>query len=414
MKLVKKLTPKVESQYLDSIELQNFRSHSNSTFKLSPGMNVILGESGNGKSDVIRSARLIAFNRPSGFRYKSWSADESDVTKVIFRKGSKSISRLRASKKINKYMVNDESYNALGTSVPIEVSNALGLSEINIQTQFEKFFLLQNTPGEVARKLNEVIGLDIIDESLSKINSIVSIASSEVTKIQSDIDTNTEKLKQYKDLSEIEELVNELDSLKIKYDDSINDAMRLESILEELDDISEELSLLPNIEKIEKEVSCIKSLYQDWLNTDIEEQRLNVLVTNAGNTKSRLAKIDVLLESEKDLILLKQLNNDCLEVNEQIERLDYLIKDLKVTQHKISKSNILLRSEKDVNELIVMQEELNLYSESTNKLDTMIRQAKTHAVRIKNTSSEISTFESKEKELKKIMKICPTCGEKFK
>src|SRR5207253_3096865 len=56
---------------------------------------------------------------------------------------------------------------------PGEVQDLLRVSSINFQQQGDPWFLLSDTAGEVSRKLNSIVDLDIIDKTISNITSEV-------------------------------------------------------------------------------------------------------------------------------------------------------------------------------------------------------------------------------------------------
>jgi chromosome segregation ATPase len=57
--------------------------------------------------------------------------------------------------------------------VPDEVSFLHNMDEENIQSQDQSYFLLNLSPGKVAKKLNKVAGLEQMDKALKEINSMV-------------------------------------------------------------------------------------------------------------------------------------------------------------------------------------------------------------------------------------------------
>jgi len=57
---------------LKTLRGENFQSWRELLMTLSPGVNVIVGESDAGKSAIMRMLRLLITNRPSGDAYRSW------------------------------------------------------------------------------------------------------------------------------------------------------------------------------------------------------------------------------------------------------------------------------------------------------------------------------------------------------
>src|SRR6056297_1755712 len=183
---------------IKSLKIKNFESWKNVKLDFVPGINVIIGESDEGKSGLIRAIKLNTFNQPKGFGYRSdFLSDNKDITSVEIEYDSKDkIKRQRNLSGINEYLINGTNkLVALRTSVPTEVSDISKISKINIQEQHpsEQYFLLAEKPGQVAKEFNKVAGLTIMDKALQDINSQVRTANSELKIYQKKIKTK-EKL----------------------------------------------------------------------------------------------------------------------------------------------------------------------------------------------------------------------------
>lgn len=156
-----------------SIHIQNFQSHKNSKLLLHPGVNVIVGQSDSGKSAVIRGLKWLATNRPTGDSLRSHWGGDTEVT-LVDKDGTATNSVTRCKKKgVNGYTANDSDFPITGTDVPDTVTKMLNLSALSWQDQMDAPFLLSDTPGEVARKLNAVADLEKIDTTLVNINRVV-------------------------------------------------------------------------------------------------------------------------------------------------------------------------------------------------------------------------------------------------
>ena len=149
------------------IALQNFQSHLKSVLNMHPGINIIQGASDGGKSAIRRALELVTYNRPNGTGYILTGKEQCRVQVqttdgVVLREKGKGK---------NTYRINKEKPIKPGTDVPPEVKEILRLDTTNIQDQKDLYFLLNLSPGKVAKKLNEVVGLDEMDRALKDINS---------------------------------------------------------------------------------------------------------------------------------------------------------------------------------------------------------------------------------------------------
>lgn len=152
---------------IKKIIIENYQSHKRTEIGLSKGINIFIGKSDSGKSAILRSVIWNKDNRPTGDVHMRRGEESFSCTIIA----EKEIVRKR-DKKFNGYIVDGEEYDA-GKDVPIQVSKALNLSDINIQHQFDNHFLLTSTPGSIAEYLNTVVDLEVIDDAIDGINKKV-------------------------------------------------------------------------------------------------------------------------------------------------------------------------------------------------------------------------------------------------
>jgi hypothetical protein len=65
---------------------------------------------------------------------------------------------------------------AFGSKTPPEVQAALQLSDINFQSQMDAPFWFALSPGELSKRLNEVVDLELIDATLERLGRTVRVA----------------------------------------------------------------------------------------------------------------------------------------------------------------------------------------------------------------------------------------------
>ncbi len=156
---------------IHSIRLQNFQSHKDTHLEFLPGVNVIIGPSRHGKTAIIRALRWVMENRPAGDEFKShWAGKEPTIVSIKLTSGEEIIRS--KSDSLNSYLLNGESFIGFGQDVPKPVAEILNLDPINTQYQFDQPFLLFDSPGAVARYLNQVVHLEKIDTALANITSL--------------------------------------------------------------------------------------------------------------------------------------------------------------------------------------------------------------------------------------------------
>ena len=145
---------------LKKLEVKNFESHVDSTLEFHPKINVITGETDVGKSSLKRSLEWAACNRPSGDRMRRHGTKKTQVL-------VDAVTKIRTATK-HRYEVGKGVYKALRAQVPEPVMEALNLSAINFQGQHKPYFLINDSPGKVAKAFNEVADLTLIDDVLGE------------------------------------------------------------------------------------------------------------------------------------------------------------------------------------------------------------------------------------------------------
>lgn len=275
---------------LQSIKIFNFQSHKHTEMKLSPGINALAGNSDCGKSAVLRSLCWGILNTPSGDAYIS---DWAKTQKGSIKKGAtcrvdietddgKQVSRVRG-EGFNGYLLflkgaeqSDQSFEAIRSDVPEQVTETLRLGTVNIQRQLDGPFLLSSTPGEVARYINTLVNLTKIDDYQSAVASkirVLGINKKNIEDAVADAEKQVAALswvdeaeKKVKQVAELEEEFRRLtglvkdtaEQLKAFYAQQ-EDATRMTKILDEVDPILEELpKMLTEERSIEKAIEELK------------------------------------------------------------------------------------------------------------------------------------------------------------
>ena len=308
---------------IKSLKIDNFQSHSHSELIFSEGINIITGQSNCGKTAILRALGWVVTNRPQGLAFKSTISDKKDTCKVSLMINNQEIVREK-NNSINSYKLNKEVFNTIGNDVPSEVTSAINMSELSIQNQFEKHFLVTDSSGEIGRTINKIVKLEDIDTLISSLSSKISSTNKEIELKKQDIDKLNASLEKFKDYDKIEALVDQIIKNDIKIKDLeqkvkilnyiSNEGVRVEKLIQNLENSYDDLG-----EKINE-------LEQAWLtyNTNIEiAKELDKMVAvsveldnKIGTSESVLNHVLALQGIEENVIkyavayeMLKQLNN---------------------------------------------------------------------------------------------------------
>lgn len=267
--------------HISSIQLFNFQSHKESELVLSPGINVITGQSDSGKTSIIRALNWIVWNRPSGDEFVNRKA-KSCFAEITLGDGTKIARNKEKDGKINYYVVNGQQLKAIGQDVPKEVSDALNLSEINIQKQFDAPFLISETPGQVAKALNEISHLEDIDIATSNINSSIKQGKDGIELLQRQNEMLNFQLSSLPDIEKLGQKVADIERLDDKEKSLTRELDRLEDAMIEYEDAQKELTeranlyeAMPSIRSRLEQLSALKQTIKD---SELLVNRLGALV----------------------------------------------------------------------------------------------------------------------------------------
>ena len=231
---------------IHSIDLENFQKHKNLHLKFEKGVNVIVGRSDIGKTSIIRGFQWILTNRPFGRELDGFITDGGDEICATLKTDDHEITR-RKNKKTNEYVLDGEELKAFGTDVPIEVISALKMNpELHIQHQHDALSLLNSTPTEAAKKLNETVGVELMMKVTSALNSMVDKHKKELSKKEIDLENINESLKLYEKLPDINKMLIDIKKTNAQIAQKRGFFKNLYSCVQKLKSLESQALCLPN------------------------------------------------------------------------------------------------------------------------------------------------------------------------
>lgn len=336
---------------IDSLTGKFFETHLDTYIEFCEGVNVLIGESDEGKSGIVRMIKWNSRNRPQGESYRNDQLDpkkKEDKLKIVEvgtnYKDSGLVVRARDGFPggVNHYQIDDgEPLRALRTDVPDEVQDVTRMKDVNIQGQHpsEQYFLLADKPGQVAKEFNKVAGLTIMDKASSDINSQVRNCNAEITVAKKEIETREKELKNSEWLLDAEKFANKLKKFEITLNKKHSEWNEINLLVLSLSKIDIELSEYKGLDDAKKELKSLEKQKQE-----IEDKKYNQ--SSIESTVSALIDVDSSLKSvrdtEKALNVLKELKtlksniDSNLKKIENIEdflaKLDYNEKAIKIAE----------------------------------------------------------------------------------
>ncbi|MBP5458657.1 MAG: AAA family ATPase [Clostridia bacterium] len=161
------------------IKLRNFESHEDSEIEFTEGLNLLIGQSNQGKSSIIRGLALVVANQFDKDQVRT-GCEFCEVTVET----DKGYVRAQRGEAVNRWEVKPadgevKTYRSIGTGVPAGALEILGMGEVthgdiselpNIMFQHEKHYMLAEingkkaTANQIARMMDDAIGIGGMEE----------------------------------------------------------------------------------------------------------------------------------------------------------------------------------------------------------------------------------------------------------
>ena len=362
---------------IKKVQLENYRSHSNTTVEFTKGVNLILGKNGRGKTSILEAISTVMFNT------KDRSGKETGKSYIKF--GEKS------SKVEIDFIANDG-------------------REYNLKTEFFKTKPKKQTlkdiigseyDGDIQEKLEELCGIKKGFEEtyenivIAKQNEFINIFKAK-PKDREEIFNKIFNTQIYKEMydSFLKEAIDKykfekenLDSKISSLKEHMEDKEQITNFLKEEKEV--EKNLQDNFKNINVVSKNLENEIKDYETTEIE---LNNLVKNIKDEENKIKKYLSLLkeniieakQAKKSKIIVKETKNSYLEyleienrLKDLRENLDNLLEEQKLnTQYQNNIKILKLNNENLKTDIINLEENISKNSEKKENLENEISELK--------------------------------------
>jgi exonuclease SbcC len=351
---------------ISKLHLKNVKTHKDTLLEFSSGVNVITGDTGQGKTNILLAGSWIKDNRPLGTGCIRRGQEAAIATmEVVTGKDTWGVTRKR-SKSENTYGVEKngtlvgEPFTAFGQSPPKVVLDILNLSDINIQKQRDSHFLVYSPPGQIATFIRSITKLDEIDRVTKLLSGKIRTKRTEISYCQGELESANKKLA----------ILNEVD-LEL-----------LERLIDKAKDrISKNEEIIRRIEQVESIVNTLKVL---------EKNRI-VLPDN----------LDQIFED------VEKYTKASISISERILMLKVPIAKI----NKLKMDRVVLPE--DLTILATVESEIEKHDKTCVKMDMLLELAdeiRSVGLKIDGMDRRLKQLMDEEKELMEKLDICPSCG----
>lgn len=328
------------------LDIKNFQSHKHTRIDFDSGVNVIFGLSQAGKTAIIRAARLLIYNRPLGGKFFSdFATDQGETTITLGLKGSDDVS-ISKSIKLNKngdkqvtktsYKIGLTEFSSPKDQVPDQIVNALNVSELNIQRQFDPPFLVASSGGEIASTINRITRLEEVDEWVSELTSEINAGNRDIARIEAGYKNLLDEISIYKNIDETENVVDELKSLSNEVSSLNAQHYTLDRFLVQFEEATRACEKISEFLLAERYLTKAEKFQSDIENFNLFEELILKYdaLSNVIEAKNNLEEAEELLAHAQ---LYFVMNDLFIEYDTIIKDTDDILVDLKVSKDKYIK-----------------------------------------------------------------------------
>lgn len=233
--------PAQNQKYITSVILKNFQAHKDTTVQFDRGLNIIVGESNNGKTSILRGILWAIDNQPLGNDFIMAGENDCSVT-INFSDGTY-IKRGRTVKDTGYYEIRyiddngkyiDQTYRGFTNAVPVEVANVHQMPKVNITKDIETHlnvlsqldgpFLLTESPLVKASAIGRITGTHVIDAAIKESNKTIQSNRKLVKSYSEDLQQKENERKQLPDIKSMEAFTKKYAYI-VKYITKLNDSV---------------------------------------------------------------------------------------------------------------------------------------------------------------------------------------------
>lgn len=180
---------------LERVRIKGFQSLADVDLELGP-LTVIVGRSNSGKSALRRAVEAVIDNAPTTGRLRT-GADHM-VVELTTEAGT--VTWTKGGKGTNVYRVGELVQDKPGSTITPEAQAVLRLTPANFSDQFDKPYLLGESPSKVAAALGELTNITVLFDSIREANRRAKAHASAAGTLKGQLEAAETRLAGFSDL----------------------------------------------------------------------------------------------------------------------------------------------------------------------------------------------------------------------
>jgi exonuclease SbcC len=323
-----------------SIRIRNFRTYLDKKIDFANGINLIIGVSNSGKSNVLRAIQWVRQNRPLGLKVKNrYAAKKNDVVvEITTTEGSTVKLEKNTDGAIYSLEMNGnvQEFQGMDKAVPIEITKELNLSETNIAEQLDQHFLITSTAGEVARSMNTITHIEDVDKWVKSLTTKINTKTKEIDFISGLIKDNEDKLSDYADLDIMETDVKRLEASEAVYNDLSSTFNALSELIALIENTTTKIEPLRAFIKAKSTVELLSNGIRTYGKLCAEEVVLEAALSTYREMVELQQDID---DFSPHVVAISKVLSEYTILENEVKMIETYIIDIEHTMRKISALN---------------------------------------------------------------------------
>ncbi len=390
---------------INSIKLQNFRSHTNFETEFNAGINLLLGKNGAGKSSILEAIGLALFDAKPRTKLEetikignkftvidiSFQANDGNIYRVERKIGQGAFLRLYANNESTPRYTADNTKIFIKELVGLDTNSDVIYKNIITAEQNKLTDIFQLTEAKRAEEFNKIFDTAIYREIYSKYSfKVLADYLNQLQLANNSISIHKSNLKNS------EELNSSLNNLKSELNDSEKEDEIIIKKIAELEIQKQEIeSEIDKIKKLKNEISSKNSRINDIermlakLNEDLisANNSLNIVKSNFEFYEKYQT-----LNNQLNLYAEKIKNLEKIESKKRKVENEIIIeeKDLYTLTVKITTNNDLIDSKS--NENISIAEKIQADNDNLNLIDSQLREVNYKIQIINKTKADFNNL----------------------
>jgi DNA repair exonuclease SbcCD ATPase subunit len=197
------------------------------------------------------------------------------------------------------------------------------MTDLNIQRQLDKHFLICSSSLEVAKAFNKITRLEKIDKSVSLLTTDINLNNKNIKGLSEQIQNLQAKIDEIGNLKEMGEEIEQIESDNIKVKQEKTNIQSLEEDIISIESIEQKLTKYKNLPKALEVFNQIEEASSEIKNAQAEVESLCSIIERIDELANNISNIDKWLKDA--LIDYESLQAQSISIqdeNEKIKRIE--------------------------------------------------------------------------------------------